>query len=121
MKRILVIDDDPDILEAIQLILLTEGYETEVTLHGQEALLIALEYEPDLIILDFLLSGTDGKQVSGQLKSAEETSHIPIILLSAHPTARRAVGEGGADGFIAKPFAVSTLVAEVKKLLDSAA
>ena len=115
MKRLLVVEDDPDILEAVQLILASDGYDTQGVLNAHEAVDKVHEYEPDLIILDFLLAGVDGRVICRQLKTGDKTRHIPIIMVSAHPTAGHSMRRSGADSFIAKPFAVNDLLSEVKK------
>ena len=117
MKKVLVIDDDPDIVEAIQLILTTEGYDSEVTTKGSETCQKVREYKPDVIILDILLSGNDGRTICKNLKNDPRTKHIPIIMISAHPTAKRAAKESGANSFVAKPFSVFALLTEIQKYI----
>jgi len=72
---------------------------------------------PDLILLDVLLSGKDGREIVKQLKSQEETKSIPIIMFSAHPSAEKTAREAGADDFVAKPFHIDFLLAVVAKYL----
>ena len=117
MKKILVIDDDPDILEAVQLILETGGYDSDVTTKGEETYKKVDTYRPDLIILDVLLSGNDGRMICKNLKQSKDTKKIPIIMISAHPTAKDSVKQCGADSFIAKPFSVTELLAEIKRYI----
>src|SRR5690348_13661788 len=109
-KRVLVIDDNPHILEAIELILSSENYEVSVLLKGEEALERAKQFAPDIIILDLLLSGKDGREITQELKKNKKTASIPVIIISAHPTAQKAAEEAGASAFLAKPFDVSTLL-----------
>jgi DNA-binding response OmpR family regulator len=115
MKKVLVIDDDPDILDAVQMILDSGGYESDTTTKGDETYLKINKFKPDLIILDVLLSGNDGRTICKNLKSDLATKNIPIIMISAHPTAKDSVKQCGADSFIAKPFSVTDLLAEIKK------
>lgn len=115
MKKVLVIDDDPDILDAVQLILASGGYDSEGSTKGDETARKITEYNPDLIILDVLLSGNDGRTICKLLKHDKKTKHIPIIMISAHPSAKDMVKECGADSFIAKPFSLAGLLGEVKK------
>ena len=114
-KKILVVDDDPDILDAIQFALEDEGYTVTTSEKGEyaESLRDGNGGLPDLIILDVLLSGKDGRLICKKLKGQEETRHIPIIMISAHPGADRSVREVGADDFLAKPFEVEALLAKV--------
>src|SRR5436305_14779845 len=68
---------------------------------------------PDVIILDVLLSGKDGRIICQKLKSQEDTKHIPIIMISAHPDAKQSVKAVGADNFLAKPFEMDELLMKV--------
>ncbi|HWZ19857.1 MAG TPA: response regulator [Ktedonobacteraceae bacterium] len=115
--KILVVDDDQDILDALQFLLEFAGYEVKTTEKGEyaENLRDANDGLPNVIILDVLLSGKDGRLICKKLKSQEETKHIPIIMISAHPNARQSVAAVGADDFVAKPFDVDELLAIVAK------
>ena len=117
MKKVLVIDDDPDILDAVQMTLMTGGYDSDITTKGDETYKKIQDYKPDLIILDVLLSGNDGRAICKNLKRNKKTKNIPIIMISAHPTAKDSTKECGADSFIAKPFSIVELLAEVKKYI----
>lgn len=114
-KRILIIDDDPDILEAIGIVLDSAGYDFLGTTKGEETFQQIAKYKPDLIILDILLSGNDGRSICKRLKADATTQGIPIIMISAHPSARKSVAECGADSFVAKPFSISQLLVETQK------
>jgi DNA-binding response OmpR family regulator len=116
MKKILIIDDDPDILEAVQLILELHGYVSEITTKGEEAYSKVTTFNPDLIILDVLLSGSDGREICKKLKNDSKTQHIPILMMSAHPNAKQSVRECGADSFVAKPFSVKELTDTINRL-----
>jgi DNA-binding response OmpR family regulator len=116
-KKILVVDDDPDILDALQSLLEFAGYEVKTTEKGEyaENLRDTNGGMPNVIILDVLLSGKDGRLICQKLKSQEETKHIPIIMISAHHNARHSVTVVGADDFVAKPFDADELLAIVAK------
>jgi len=102
-KNILVVDDDPAILDVVQTILSMEGYRVQTSLNG--ACLQRMERDlPDLILLDILLQGEDGRKLCGQLKGGEQTGHIPVILFSANITANSTTEACGADDFLTKPF-----------------
>jgi DNA-binding response OmpR family regulator len=116
MKKILVIDDDPDILEAIQVVLESGGYNSLTTAKGAEVYDHVKNYKPDLIILDVLLSGNDGRIICKRLKTDKSTKNIPVIMISAHPTAKESSVDCGADSFVAKPFSISELLSKVGKL-----
>lgn len=111
-------DDDHAILDALEQVLLDEGYEVETTtkdgLYVEESLQRGL---PDLIILDMLLSGHDGRDICKRLKSRPETTGIPVIMISAHPNAEATSFAAGADEFVAKPFSIDALLTKIEKYL----
>ena len=117
-KKILVIEDDRGILDALRLTLEYAGYDVALTDKGEyvdKLKLVEKSELPDVIILDILLSGKDGRVICRKLKSEQETSHIPVIMVSAHPKAETSAKEAGADDFLAKPFNIQDLLAIVKK------
>jgi DNA-binding response OmpR family regulator len=117
-KRILVVDDDPAILAALELVLLDAGYDVQTSTKNGEIVDAAInERRPDLVILDILLSGHDGRIICKKLKSEEKTMQIPVMLISAHPNGEEMSEEAGADGFLAKPFEIDTLLDRVSNLL----
>jgi DNA-binding response OmpR family regulator len=115
MAKILIIDDDLGILDAIKAILEFSGHQVQIIDKPIEIVKQTYEYLPDLILLDLLLSGKDGRMIAKQLKGDFKTGKIPIIMLSAHPTAASAAKEAGADGFLAKPFDMNVLISLVEK------
>lgn len=120
--RVLVVDDDPDILDAIRFLLEDEGYAVTTTEKGEyaENLHDGNGGLPDLIILDVLLSGKDGRTICRSLKSRPDTQHIPIIMISAHPDAEGASYAVGADHFVAKPFDMFQLLELVQRFSPQA-
>lgn len=118
-KRILVIDDDPTILDALRFTLEFSGYHVTTSEKGEyaENLKNHKDQLPDLIILDVLLSGKDGRTICKNLKKQKETKHIPVIMISAHPGAETSITEIGANEFIAKPFDVDVLLYTIKKYI----
>lgn len=117
-NRILVVDDDPDILDALQFMLHDAGYAVETTERGEDAERLTTKNLPDLIVLDVLLSGSDGRIICRKLKDNTFTKNIPIVMISAHPDAKQTVKIAGADDFLSKPFDVDELLRIVKKHLD---
>jgi CheY-like chemotaxis protein len=116
-KHILVVDDDPDILDIVQEILTGEGYRVQTSLNGR--CLQRMESDlPDLILLDVLLQGEDGRELCQQLKGRKQTRYIPVILFSAHTTASRVTEACGADDFLAKPFRIQELLAIVARRIN---
>ena len=112
-KKILVVDDEPDILEFVQVILEEEGYTVAIADKGEYLEKLQDDGLPDLILLDVLLSGKDGRKIVQFLKCQEETKHIPIIMFSAHPSAEETAQQAGAEDFIAKPFSIDVLLSKV--------
>lgn len=117
MSRILVVDDDTDILSVMEILLTMKGFEVEVTARGENTVPKINSFNPDLILLDVLISGHDGRTICKQLKSDKATRHIPVIMFSAHPGAAATIDEYGANDFIAKPFDVSHLLNKVNEQL----
>jgi CheY-like chemotaxis protein len=132
-ERILVIDDDPDLVEAMRLILESEGYEVHSASGGEEGLGKVKEVGPDLILLDVMMDyATEGFQVALKLRDpAEESEYaayrdVPILMLTAiHDTTSLRFGpdEGylPVDAFVEKPVDPGTLVTKVREMLSAAA
>lgn len=109
-KTILIVDDDPDIALVLRIMLEDAGY-AAVTADMIGDLMRLLDRErPNLILLDMLLSGVDGREIVRRLKASPATAQIPIILLSAHPAGESGARDAGADAFLAKPFEMDTLL-----------
>jgi DNA-binding response OmpR family regulator len=114
--HILIVDDDPEIVSFLRRGLIYEGFSVETANDGFEALAIARERSPDLIILDIMMPGIDGLEVSKRLRQA---SDVPILMLTAKGmVADKVAGlESGADDYLVKPFAFDELLARVQALL----
>jgi two-component system phosphate regulon response regulator PhoB len=118
-EKILVVDDEEDILELIQYNLAREGYRITGSVSGEEALEKARSNVFDLIVLDLMLPGIDGLEVAKSLKGEEKTKHIPIVMLTAKGEEADIVTglELGADDYITKPFSPRILVARIRAAL----
>ena len=112
-KKVLVIDDEPDIREIVRLYLTDEGCAVIEASNGQEGILKAQTEQPDLIILDIMLPGINGFEVAKHLKDDPNTKHIPIIILSV--LAQDSQYRQGILDYISKPFRPEDLVATVRK------
>ena len=116
-KKLLVVDDEQDILEFLKVILEDEGYIVVTTDKDDYLEGLNNDTPPDLILLDLLLSGKDGREIVKHLKMQENTKHIPIIMFSAHPGAQETTRQAGADDFVAKPFEIDLLLSKIKQHL----
>ncbi len=117
--KILIVEDEEDIMEMIAYNLEKEGYKTIRIYNGEDAVKIARTEQPDMIILDLMLPKMDGFDVCKMVRSHTETSHIPIIMLSARSQEiDKIVGlELGADDYVTKPFSPRELMARMKAVL----
>lgn len=114
--RILLVDDEQNILDIVRFNLEVEGYHVITALDGEEALRKVYETRPDLVLCDIMMPEIDGLEVCRRLKADSRTDQIPIVMLSAkaQPQDKMASIEAGADDFITKPFDFSDLVARIK-------
>ncbi len=119
MKRVLIVDDNTDILWVVETILKRYGFEVLTTLKGEEVLAKTKKFAPQLILLDVFLSGVDGIEVCNTLKSTPETKNIPIIMFSAHTNFSDLKKFCNADDFVAKPFDSNELVKKINYQINS--
>ncbi len=119
-KKILVVDDEADLVETIRFPLEMEGFNVLVSYNGDDALNQARKENPDLILLDLMLPKLDGYKVCRLLKFDERYKHIPILMLTAKTQEKdKLLGkETGADEYITKPFDIDELMKKVKAYLS---
>ena len=118
-KRILVADDEPNIVAAIEFLLQQSGYEVHIAKNGEEALSLVETCEPDLVLLDVMMPLKSGYEVCKRIRERAEWSHIKVVMLSAKGRDAE-VSKGlslGADLYITKPFSTRELLEKVKGLL----
>src|SRR4051812_42313461 len=108
--RILVVDDDPDIGTMIKMILEYNGYKVMVMERADGVKEVLQQNGIRLLIMDMLLSGFNGMEICGELKKDDAVSHIPIMMISAHPNAKEICLQAGANEFISKPFDMQELL-----------
>jgi DNA-binding response OmpR family regulator len=113
-RKIVIADDDQGVLEIFKIIFEKEGYET-ITLSNPKPLLQNQYMDADIYLLDKQMSGTDGIEVCKYLKQQEQTRNIPVLIVSANPSAKALSEEAGADDFIEKPFLKKDLLAIVAR------
>lgn len=115
-KRILIADDDPGIVDAVEMILDFHGYDVSFTYNGTDVLAIKENY-PDLFLLDIWMSGCDGRDICRALKANEDTRHIPVLMISASKDIQQSALQSGANDFLAKPFDMQELLVKIEDLL----
>jgi len=122
-KKILVADDEPSIVAAVEFLLRRNGYEVHVARNGEEALELVEAHNPDLVLLDVMMPRKSGYEVCARMREREEWRHIKIIMLSAKGRDAE-VNKGltmGADVYVTKPFSTRELMAKIKGLLGDGA
>ncbi|MCH2173540.1 response regulator transcription factor [Myxococcota bacterium] len=117
--RVLVVDDEPDILELVRLNLMQSGYEVETATTGAEALACLERSSPNLVVLDLMLPDRPGTEICRQIRSRPEWSELPVLMLTAKgEEIDRVVGfELGADDYVTKPFSPRELLLRVQAIL----
>ncbi len=118
-KRILVVDDDPDIRIMIKIMLEFKGYAVEALERGEASEEMLMTGKFGLVIMDMLLSGMNGVDICASIKQNSALSHIPIVMISAHPNARNTCIEAGADDFIAKPFDMQEILSTIERYMPA--
>jgi len=118
-KHILIVEDEKDIRDLLKFNLTKDGYRVSAAATGEEGLKLARSSRPDLILLDLMLPGIDGREVCRDLKREAQTGDIPIIMVTAKEKESDIVAglELGADDYITKPFGMEELKARVRKVL----
>lgn len=119
VPRLLLVEDDPALAELIEFRFKAEGYAVTATPDGDEALLLAQEEAPDLVLLDWMIEGTSGIEVCRRLRRMQETAHVPIVMLTARGAEDDKIRglDTGADDYVTKPFSPKELVARVRAVL----
>lgn len=119
-KKILIVDDEPEMLDLLKIHLENNKYDIIAAMDGESCLKIAASEKPDVILLDLLLPGMSGIEVCRRLKEDDDTKDIPIIMLTAAGSDMAPKGlEKGAVSFITKPFDISNLLSEIKAALKN--
>jgi DNA-binding response OmpR family regulator len=116
--RVLLVEDEETIAEAIGFILSRDGWQVTHLAVGQGAAAKAAVLQPDVVVLDHMLPGMSGLEVLAELRGQKATAELPVLMLTARgqPRDREAAARAGADRFLAKPFANAEILAEVRAL-----
>lgn len=117
MKRVLIVDDDKAISEVLSMLLSDAGYEVAAVVSADEVFKVVAKdsSRPDFILMDMLLSGSNGATIARKLKADEKAASIPLVLMSANPHAEEESRSVGADAFLAKPFDIDEVLSLVEK------
>jgi len=120
VKRLLILDNDTDLLEVMQEVFVYEGFDVTTIPSTEDILTEINTHKPDVVMLDYILGGMTGGDICHEIKSNETTRDLPVIIVSAYPLASGSLGSFGCDGFIAKPFDITDLIEQVNTLLAKA-
>ena len=118
MKKVLILDNDEGVLDVMNEALNYEGFQVKIIEETDNIFAIIEGFDPDLIILDYLLSGINGGEICHQIKVNPKTTDLPVIIMSAYPRVIKSLGYYGCDDFIAKPFDLDDIVDRIKNLID---
>ena len=116
----MIADDDPGIVDAIEMLLEFEGYHVTSTVNGATVLELKDEL-PDLLLLDIWMSGEDGRDICKKFKQVDLTKNIPVIMISASRDIKESAMAAGADDFLAKPFEMDELIGMIEKYINTTA
>jgi two-component system phosphate regulon response regulator PhoB len=118
-KRIVIVEDEPDMAELVALRLRREHYDVEVANDGQQGLSLIRNKPPDLVVLDIMLPGMPGTELMKELRSDPETANVPVVMLTAKSEESDVVLglHLGADDYVTKPFSMSVLLARISAVL----
>jgi len=120
-KKILIIDDEPDVIETLEFMLKARGFEIISASDGLSGISRAKADNPDLILLDIMMPGMDGYEVCSKLKRENATKNIPIIMLTAKGESDAVISAHklGANDYIVKPYNLPTLLAKLNKFIKT--
>ena len=120
-RRILVVDDEPNIVIALEYLMRQNGFDVRAARNGEEALAVVTEFRPDLVLLDVMMPVKDGYQVVRKIRENRELAGTRILMLTAkgRETEVAKAMAIGADGYVTKPFSTFELIAEVKRMLGA--
>ena len=113
-KKILTVEDDPNILDVIRLILISEGYEVQ-TSDGKDIYNVISNWQPDVILMDIGLGELDGRDICRNIRADSKTRHLNIILMSAQLAGKDIITEHQANAFMSKPFEIDSLMDHIER------
>lgn len=117
-KKILIVDDDKDLLLALNMLLMKSGFKVKVMFTGVGVLTNVESYQPDVILLDVFLSGIDGRDICREIKASDSYKQIPIVMISANAMEKDVLDACDAEAFVNKPFAIQDLIGVINKVAN---
>jgi len=117
LKKIMIIDNDNDVLDIMQEALTYEGFEVAVASKVENITSVLEQEKPDVILIDYILDGINGGEICHQIKANPATCCLPVVIISAYPKVLLSLGTYGCDKFIAKPFDLNNLTSSINELL----
>jgi two-component system cell cycle response regulator/two-component system phosphate regulon response regulator PhoB/two-component system alkaline phosphatase synthesis response regulator PhoP len=112
-KSILVVDDNQDVLAVLEEVLLYEHFDVKGVGETQNIFDVITDFKPDLVLMDYILTGINRGELCQQIKTNPSTADLPVILISAYPKVLHSLGSYGCDAFIAKPFNIIDLISGI--------
>lgn len=116
-KRILVLDDDEAVLDALEAALEYASFTVKTITKSENVFNVINEFQPDLVLIDYILNGINGGEICHQIKTNPLTQGMPVILISAYPKVLLSLGDYGCNNFIPKPFDLSELIMTIKSCI----
>lgn len=117
-KRILILENDPDILNIMEEVLCYEGFDVATMSESDDVFKQIQQYKPHLVLLDYLLNGINGGEICALIKKNPETCNLPVIIISAYSRVLLSLGTYGCDDFIAKPFDLADLTNRIHSVIE---
>ncbi|MET3113584.1 DNA-binding response OmpR family regulator [Pedobacter sp. CG_S7] len=117
MKKVLLIDDDLDLLEVLAAALACFGFEVNTSSYTTDIHSLVYKYQPDIVIIDYIMKGINGGEMCSALKKKEATKNLPVIILSAYDKVINSLGNYGCNAFISKPFDLQDLINNIRNIL----
>jgi len=118
MKKLLIVDDSRELLDALKIFLEKKNYRVKGITNHREIFDVIKDYEPDLVMLDIFLSGADGREVCQKLRENYDTKYLCVLMFSASPEALKEHKIYGADGCIEKPFTLNKMIETIESVLE---
>ncbi|MGI4750619.1 MAG: response regulator transcription factor [Janthinobacterium lividum] len=118
-KSILILDNDPSILEVMEEALSYEGFCVNTFKETEDIISLVTKFKPDLVITDYILNGINGGELCKKIKNTSSTCHLPVIIISAYSKVLQSLGYYGCNAYVAKPFDLTEMIDLIKNLVET--